>query len=360
MRTELAAMLVRNNRNSMHIAVWLIVVCAMIYLVIAVGGYTRLTDSGLSIVEWDPISGVIPPLSRAAWEAEFKRYQQFPEFKLINQDMQLNEFKQIYWVEYAHRLVARTVGLVFLVPFVFFLVRGYLSKAMTARLAVLFLLGGLQGALGWYMVASGLVNNPAVSQYRLTAHLALAIGIYSYVLWLAVGLIQVKQQLKWHNDASYLRNATLVCLFFVVLMQISGAMMAGTHAGFVINTFPDMNGQMIPQVLGAMQPLWRNLFENVVTIQFTHRWIAVATVLAVIALWLGRFSTSQSGLKRLADLILVLALVQFCLGIATLLSHVQLPIALAHQSGFVLVTSALVVMLRLTWTPAPMQQQAAA
>lgn len=351
-------MLVRTNRNSLYVAVWLIVVCAMIYLVIAIGGYTRLTDSGLSIVEWDPISGVVPPLSRAAWEAEFERYQQFPEFKLVNQDMQLDDFKRIYWVEYTHRLVARIMGLVFLVPFLFFLVRGYLSKALITRLTAVFLLGGLQGALGWYMVASGLVNNPAVSQYRLTAHLALAVALYSYVLWLAVGLIQAKLQKQQRDDAIYLRNAALVCLFFVALMQISGGMMAGTHAGYVFNTFPDMNGELVPQVLVALQPMWRNLFENVVTIQFVHRWTAVATVLVVAVLWLGRFRTDQPGLKRLADLTLVLVLAQFVLGISTLLSQVHLPIALAHQSGFVLITSVLIVMLRLTWTTAATRQRA--
>ena len=342
-------MLVHPDRNPLHVAAWLLSVCALIYLVIAIGGYTRLTGSGLSIVDWDPVSGVLPPLSNEAWVTEFENYQQYPEFKLVNQHMQLDDFKRIYWIEYAHRLVARVVGLVFLVPFVIFLLRGYLSKPLTIRLGAVFVLGALQGLLGWYMVASGLIDNPAVSQYRLTAHLALAVVLYSYILWLAVGLIQTRRRHSPSEDTAYLRTTTVICLVGVVLMQISGGMMAGTHAGYVFNTFPDMNGDLIPPMMGSLEPVWRNLFENVVTIQFIHRWTAVATMIAVAVLWFGRFRTRRPGLKRLADLILVIVVAQFCFGIFTLLSKVQLPLALAHQCGFVLVLTTLVIMLRLSW-----------
>ena len=342
-------MLVHPDRNPLHIAAWLLIVCALIYLVIAIGGYTRLTGSGLSIVDWDPVSGVVPPLSNDAWVTEFENYQQYPEFKLVNQHMQLDDFKRIYWIEYAHRLVARVVGLVFLVPFVIFGLRGYLSKPLSIRLGAVFVLGALQGLLGWYMVASGLIDNPAVSQYRLTAHLALAVVLYSYILWLAVGLIQTRRRRSPSEDTAYFRTTTVICLVGVALMQLSGGMMAGTHAGYVFNTFPDMNGELIPPMMGALQPAWRNLFENVITIQFMHRCAAVATMIAVTALWFGRFRTRRPGLKRLADLIMVIVAAQFCFGIFTLLSKVHLPLALAHQFGFVLVLTTLVIMLRLSW-----------
>ncbi len=342
-------MLVLPDKNPIHVAAWLFIVCAMIYLVIAIGGYTRLTESGLSIVTWKPITGVVPPLSQESWLDEFEQYQQFPEFKIVNQEMQLEDFKRIYWIEYSHRLAARLVGLAFLLPFVYFALRGYLSKALAARLAAVFVLGGIQGLLGWYMVASGLIDNPAVSQYRLTAHLALAVLLYSYVLWLAVGLIRTRSRPHRYSDVSYFRKMAVVCLVFVALMQVSGAMMAGTHAGFVFNTFPDMNGEIIPPMMGSLDPFWRNFFENVVTIQFTHRWIAMATLIAVALLWIGRLRSTHLRLRQLADLVAVLTLAQFTFGVSTLLSQVHLPVALAHQSGFVLVLTALVVMLRMTW-----------
>ncbi len=339
-----------SDRNQLPVAVWLLAVCALIYLVIAIGGYTRLTDSGLSIVTWDPISGVIPPLSHDEWVAEFERYQEFPEFKHVNQTMNLAEFKRIYWVEYAHRLAARGLALAFLLPFIYFLVRRCLSRPLIVRLAAVFALGGLQGLLGWYMVASGLVDNPAVSQYRLTAHLSLAVLLYSYILWLAIGLLP-KRQPPDDSDSAYIRKVGVICLCLIALMQVSGGFMAGTHAGFVINTFPDMNGELIPQMMGSLQPWWRNLFENVVTIQFVHRWSAAAAVIAIAALWFGRFKTQRLLLRRLVDLVLVIALLQFGFGIATLLSQVHLPIALAHQSGFVLLLTVLVTTLRVTWNP---------
>lgn len=343
--------LVRPNRNPQHVVAWLLAVCALIYCVIAVGGYTRLTESGLSIVAWKPISGVIPPLSPEQWAGEFEHYQQYPEFKAVNQHMQLAEFKRIYWIEYAHRLAARLLALAFLVPFLFFLLRGYFSRRLTARLIGVFALGGVQGLLGWYMVASGLIDNPSVSQYRLTAHLSLAVLLFGYVLWLAVGLMPYRQPVG-AADRSCFRTPAIICIVLAGMMQVSGGFMAGTHAGFVINTFPDMNGELIPETIGSLEPFWRNLFDNVVAIQFFHRWLAVAAVIAVAVLWTGRFRTGLPVLKRLADLLMVLALAQFTLGVSTLLSQVHLPIALLHQGGFVVLLSVLVALLRLVWDDA--------
>ncbi len=343
-------MLVLPDRSPRPIAVWLLTVGALIYILIAIGGYTRLTESGLSMVDWAPLSGIIPPITHADWLQEFAHYQQYPEFQLVNQNLQLDQFKRIFWIEYLHRLMARLVALAFLLPFLYFLARRWFTRAMTLRLTAIFLMGGFQGLLGWYMVASGLVDNPAVSQYRLTAHLSMAILLYGYVLWLGTGLMMTRRAVD-DPSTPYFCKTVIVCLILIVLMQISGGFMAGTHAGFVINTFPDMNGKLIPSMMGALQPWWRNPFENVVTIQFIHRWSAVAAVLAIAMLWVGRFRTRQAWLRRLADLALMTTLIQFGLGISTLLSQVHLPIALAHQSGFVLVLTVLVIMLRVTWLP---------
>ena len=319
----------------------------MIYAIIAIGGYTRLTNSGLSIVTWQPVSGIIPPLTEDQWEVEFDIYKQFPEFQIVNPDLTLVGFKQIFWVEYVHRLAGRLVALVFLLPFIYFLFRGYLTRRFIVRLAAVFILGGIQGLLGWYMVKSGLINNPSVSQYRLTAHLSLAVILYSYVLWLSVSLFGF-QALERHPSLPSIRRLAVACIGLVALMQLSGGFMAGTQAGFVINTFPDMNGKWVPDLLFPLSPLWRNLFENVVTIQFIHRWTAVATVLAIAVLWLQRFQIKSKSVKLGIDIAFLAALMQFSLGVSTLLSQVEISIAIAHQSGFVLLLSVLIILIRAT------------
>ena len=347
------------NRNPLHITIWLFVVCALIYSIIVIGGFTRLTESGLSIVSWKPVSGLLPPLSESQWDREFEHYQQFPEFKVVNQDMTLSGFKKIFWIEYIHRLAGRIVAAVFLFPFLYFLVRGYLRVSLAVRFSVVFLLGGLQGVLGWYMVKSGLVDDPSVSQYRLTAHLSLAVVLYGYVLWLAVGSLGWSMTKSTMPNLSRIRLLVLLCIFLVALMQISGGLMAGTHAGFVINTYPHMNGQWIPDMLLSMSPLWRNLFENVVAIQFVHRWLAVAAVSLILLLWIHRFLIEPSKLRLTIDLVLTAALVQFLLGISTLLSQVKVELALFHQAGFVLLISLLIVLFRIVTPVAQCRAQSA-
>ena len=319
----------------------------MIYVIIAIGGYTRLTNSGLSIVTWQPVSGIIPPLTEDQWQDEFDNYKQFPEFQIVNPDLTLVGFKQIYWVEYVHRLAGRLVALVYLLPFIYFLFRGYLTRRFIVRLAAVFVLGGVQGLLGWYMVKSGLINDPSVSQYRLTAHLSLAVILYSYVLWLSVSLFGF-HALEKHPSLLSIRRLAVVCIGLVALMQLSGGFMAGTHAGFVINTFPDMNGNWVPDLLFPLSPLWRNLSENVITIQFFHRWMAVATVLAIAVLWLQRFRIKSKSVRLGIDIVFLAALMQFSLGVSTLLSQVEISIAIAHQSGFVLLLSVLIILIRAT------------
>ena len=315
-------------------------------MLILVGGYTRLTNSGLSIVEWKPISGVVPPLSSEGWLEEFERYKQFPEYKIVNPDISLSGFKRIYWIEFIHRLIARLLAIVFLVPFLIFVARKYFDRKLALRLAFVFVLGGLQGSLGWYMVQSGLIRDPSVSQYRLTAHLGLAVLIYGYLLWLTVGVLSRQWKIK-HSVPKLTRQLTIICTILVLIVQITGGFMAGTHAGFVFNTFPDMNGQLVPEGLFGLSPVWRNLFENVVMIQFVHRWLAIATVILIFLLWSGRFACQSRRIRMMLDAVMVAAIGQAVLGVSTLLSHVSLTIALAHQAGFIVLLSVLIVLLKL-------------
>lgn len=334
----------------MHVAVWLLIICAMIYSVIAIGGYTRLTESGLSMVDWHPVSGVLPPLTQTQWIAEFEHYQQYPEYKTVNFDLSLQGFKRIFWIEYAHRMAGRLVALAFLLPFIFFQIRGYFSIAMSLRLVAVFVVGGLQGLLGWYMVKSGMVNDPSVSQYRLAAHLGLAVLLYSYVLWLSMGLICRRFHFSHPDRLKRLFTGIAICIGLVVIMLVSGGFMSGTRAGFVVNTFPHMNGEWIPQMVFSLTPLWVNLFENVIAIQFFHRWAAFALIVAITIVWFQRFSINRSAIQMMLDIVMIVAICQFCLGVATLVSRVHLPVALAHQSGFVILLSTLIIMLRLVVT----------
>ena len=299
------------------------------------------------MVDWNPISGILPPFSESDWNAEFEHYQQFPEYQTVNIDMSLDEFKRIFWVEYAHRVAGRIVAVTFLLPFLYFQFRGYFTGAMSRRLIAVFLLGGLQGLLGWYMVKSGLVDDPSVSQYRLTAHLSLAVFLYAYILWLAAGLLCGKPQGQQVGSSKGLMKGVIFCIALVVIIQVSGGFMAGTHAGFILNTYPLMNGEWIPDMLFSLTPFWVNFFENVIAIQFLHRWIAFVAVVAIIIVWTRRFSMVQSPLRVALDIAMIVAIGQFLLGIATLLSRVHLPVALIHQSGFVLLLSTLVILLRL-------------
>jgi len=321
---------------------------------IVVGGLTRLTQSGLSMVEWQPISGVIPPLSLEAWQAEFALYRQSPEYRLVNSGMSLDEFKMIFWMEYGHRVLGRIVGLVFLLPFVFFVFRGYVRGRQISGLFTLFILGGLQGLLGWYMVKSGLVDNPHVSQYRLTAHLSLAVVLYAALFWTALSFA-CRSRLSFTASAQETEKlntgsgvaAGILLIAAIGLMIVSGGFMAGTHAGRVYNTFPLIDGSLWPANIWQIQPLWRNFFENVITIQVVHRSIAVLTLVLAIGLW-WRCRTGRAAGISLAMLLAVV--VQAGLGITTLLQQVPVPLAAMHQAGAIVVlTLALSLVHRLTW-----------
>jgi len=319
------------------IAVWLLVCCGLIFAMVVLGGVTRLTRSGLSIVEWQPIMGALPPLSEAQWEQTFAKYRQTPEYLKVNLGMSLTEFKSIFWVEYAHRLLGRVIGLAFLLPFLYFLARGRIERRLVPKLAALFVLGGLQGALGWYMVASGLVDNPHVSPYRLTAHLGLAVLIYGCMFWLALDLLRPRTASIATAGA---RRHTWALLALVFVMILSGGFVAGTRAGFAFNTFPLMNGAWVPPGVLALEPWWRNLFENVATVQFDHRLLAYLLIAMTVGLW---FSVRRVDAARRAALLVYAALaLQVALGIGTLLWVVPIPLAAAHQAGALLVFTAVI------------------
>ena len=329
----------QNNPDQKAIAIWLLVCCATIFGMIILGGVTRLTGSGLSMVEWAPIMGIMPPLNQAEWQETFLLYQQFPEYQLKNFNMSLAEFKSIFWFEYGHRLLGRSIGMFFLLPFLFFLFRGKIEKTLTPKLITMFVLGGLQGLMGWYMVKSGLVNDPHVSQYRLTAHLGLAIIIYSYMLWVAFGLLYPKLNDRIENPS--LARLTLIISTIIFITALSGGFVAGTRAGFAFNTFPLMDGQLIPAGLFELSPVWRNFFENIVTVQFDHRVLATVLFFVIPVFWLKAVKLELQPLARTGCHLLFAALaMQFTLGISTLLLVVPVALAAAHQAGAILLLTA--------------------
>lgn len=317
-----------------QIAYWLIFCSAVVLGMILLGGVTRLTHSGLSMVEWKPLVGIIPPLTEQAWMVVFHKYQQFPEYQKVNLGMDLSEFKSIFMFEYLHRVLGRLIGLIFFFPFLFFAIKGRIKKGMMPKLVLMFFLGGLQGLLGWYMVKSGLVNDPHVSQYRLTAHLGAAVLIYGYMLWVAFGLLFGGSEVK-HSAAGRYAGFSVALVGLIFLMILSGGLVAGTRAGFAYNTWPLMGISFIPDGLYTY-PL--AMFENITTVQFNHRMFAYFLFFLVSTFsWLVyRGDASRRSKLGVAALMLAL-LVQITLGISTLLFHVQVVVAAAHQ-GVAIVT----------------------
>ncbi|MFO1206874.1 MAG: COX15/CtaA family protein [Burkholderiales bacterium] len=322
------------------VAAWLFACCALVFAMIVIGGVTRLTHSGLSITEWQPIVGAVPPLSDAAWQDAFSKYRETPEFREVNRHMTLSEFKPIFWMEWAHRFLGRLIGIVFVVPFLYFVASRQLDRRLTWQFAGIFLLGALQGAMGWYMVKSGLVDDPRVSQFRLTAHLGLAFLIYGLMFWVALDLVRPRDAQPDPRYAGLRRYATgLIGLIFV--MVLSGGFVAGIRAGFAYNTFPLMNGHVVPPEVFMLEPWWRNFFSNMATVQFDHRLIAWVLAFVVPLFWWRSGGARLSPLARLACHVLLGAVVlQIALGITTLLLVVPIGLAAAHQAGAVALFSA--------------------
>ncbi|HXC38071.1 MAG TPA: COX15/CtaA family protein [Burkholderiales bacterium] len=322
------------------IAIWLLVCCAMVFGMIVVGGATRLTHSGLSITEWQPILGTLPPLTAGDWQQAFDKYKATPEYQKVNSGMSLDEFKGIFWWEYCHRLLGRTIGTVFLLPLLWFWWRGMIGPPLRRRLIAIFILGGLQGALGWYMVQSGLVDEPRVSQFRLTAHLLLAFTLYAAMLWTALGLLR-SSVAPDTVGRSRLGGLAWLVLAVVLYMVTTGGFVAGIRAGFAYNTFPLMNGHVVPPEIMMIEPWWKNFFYNMATVQFDHR--AGAWLLAVLVpalWWRSRAPGVSSRVRHAADVLLGMLAVQIALGISTLLLVVPVGLAATHQAGAVLLFSA--------------------
>ncbi len=321
------------------IALWLLVCAGMVVAMVLLGGWTRLTHSGLSMVEWKPLTGFIPPLSEEAWLREFEAYQQFPEYKLVHSHFELEDFKNIYWFEFSHRLLGRLTGLVFGIPLLWFAARGALDRALGLRLLGLLALGGLQGFIGWWMVSSGLVDRPDVSAIRLAIHLGMAFLLFCALLWTALDLLREGARAAASGPGTALGGVLWIWTFAVAL---SGALVAGLDGGYTYNTFPLMGGKLVPDGLIAMSPWWLNPFENPVTAQWNHRVLAVALTIAVL-LARGRLRRANPEARRVADVAALVVLTQASLGVGTLLSVVWLPLASSHQVG------ALVLLGTLTW-----------
>jgi heme a synthase len=317
---------------------WLMVIAALVFAMIVVGGATRLTDSGLSITEWRPIMGAIPPLSDADWAGAFAKYQQIPEYKLVNKGMSLDQFKVIFWWEWAHRLLGRIIGVVFLVPFLIFWARGQVDRALMPRLLGLFALGGLQGAVGWYMVQSGLVDRIDVSQYRLALHLTIAFVIWACTLWVIFSLGATRDAIRLDTVSAAARRRARLLLALVVLQTALGGFVAGLKAGLSHNTWPLMDGRLVPNGLWAMDPWYLNFFENVMTVQFMHRCMAYAIVLlAVVHAAAMMRQADNDDVRRSAVLLAAGIVAQMLLGIWTLLAQVPLALGLVHQAGAAIV-----------------------
>jgi len=324
------------SRYDRQIASWLILCAAVVFGMILLGGVTRLTHSGLSMVEWKPLMGVIPPLSEEAWQQTFDKYKQYPEYQKVNLGMDLHGFKTIFMFEYLHRLLGRLIGVLFFLPMLYFAFTGRVRSGVMPKLWVLFALGGLQGLLGWYMVKSGLVDNPRVSQYRLTAHLGLAVAIYGYMVWVVFDLLYPDAKQR-HPRAAYSRALVLL----VYLMILSGGLVAGTRAGFAYSTWPLMGTSFIPQGLYATSPAWLAMFEDITTVQFNHRIFAYLLFLLMhVFAWVTLRDGVAARGKLGVALLLAALWFQVIMGISTLLLHVPLWLAAAHQGGAVLLLTA--------------------
>ena len=331
-----------SDTGSYAVAIWLFACAIMIFVMVVLGGVTRLTHSGLSMVEWKPATGFLPPMTELVWQETFEKYQQYPEFKIKNPDMDLAGFKSIFWLEFIHRVWGRSIGIVFFVPFMFFLLKKKLDRKLIPKLITMFILGGLQGVLGWFMVKSGLSDRPDVSQYRLTAHLIFAFLLYSWILWTALGLLFPKPH-TFRNQSIHAYKGILSALtFLLVIAIISGGFVAGTDAGFIYNTFPLMGETLIPKDLFAFDPLIKNFFENVVTIQFTHRVLTMLIFVFVIGFWFKTLNQQLPDRTQIAlHCLLAAVILQVTLGITTLLFVVPVPLAASHQAGALVLLTAM-------------------
>ena len=325
------------GENQRPVATWLFVCTFLVFAMVIIGGLTRLTQSGLSMVEWEPIMGTIPPISDSDWNDVFEKYKTSPEYQKVNFGMSLSEFKEIFWLEYIHRVFGRLIGLVFFIPFIYFLIRKKIDAPLTLRLAGIFALGGLQAGMGWYMVKSGLVDDPRVSQFRLTSHLGLAILIFGALLWTALSVMYPSRaNVSPHQKNVLIFSRILNGLIFVMIL--SGGFVAGIRAGLAYNTFPLMGDGFIPPDIFVLTPWWQNFFSNMATVQFDHRLLAYTLSILIPVFWWKVNRRDVSPRAKLAvNVLLGLFFLQIIIGISTLLLHVPVAFASAHQATAVLV-----------------------
>jgi cytochrome c oxidase assembly protein subunit 15 len=321
---------IRKNRLLYY---WLLLCVLMVAVMVPLGGVTRLTESGLSIVDWRPVTGTLPPLSDAAWQVEFDKYQTSPQFQQVNHDISPQEFRKIFLMEWAHRLWGRLIFLAYLLPFVVFWWRGWLSTQQKRWYGALVILVPIQGLMGWLMVQSGLMDEPRVSPLRLAVHLGLALLLFSLTLWQAWKLRSVAADSASKSVPTGLNALSRLMLFLLLLTTLAGALVAGNRAGWVYNEFPLMGGQWLPAEYGALQPWWQNFISNHAAVQFHHRWLGMATVVLALTQW-GVFAMRQGvakPLRRAVAMVAMLALLQSALGISTLLLGVPIWLAAVHQ-----------------------------
>jgi len=323
------------------VGAWLLICCALVFAMVVVGGVTRLTHSGLSITEWQPIIGALPPLTDGQWAGAFAKYRATPEYRQVNPGMTLEAFKGIFWWEYFHRLLGRAIGVVFLLPLLWFIARRRIPPGVAPGLFGIFALGALQGAMGWYMVQSGLVDDPRVSQLRLTAHLGLALVIFAAMFWTALSLLRA-QSATGHVDVAPLKRFGFALTALIFVMALSGGLVAGIRAGLAYNTFPLMGGALVPPDIMRIEPWYLNFFYNMATVQFDHRAIAWVLALAVPVFWwrVRAAPDAPAPARTGANVLLGLLALQITLGICTLLLVVPLPLAVAHQAGAMLLFAA--------------------
>jgi len=326
------------NKNK-SIVIWLLSGCTLIFIMVVIGGITRLTNSGLSMVKWNLFMGAIPPLNEIEWQETFNLYKNYPEYEKVNFNFTLSEFKSIFFWEYLHRMIGRLLGIVFLIPFIYFLIKKKFNRKLIIQTSILLAMGALQGAIGWWMVKSGLVNNPDVSHYRLAVHLITAFLTFAYTFWIALPLIFPKER---KGNTLFRKYANLL-IIGIILQIIYGGFIAGLNAGIGFNTWPKMNGEWIPKAVYNLEPLWINLIENPWGIQFFHRTLALIIVAFVTYMWSkrNRFSFNNNQIKSL-NVLFILVILQTLLGIFTLIYEVPISLAALHQIGAFFLLSAAV------------------
>ena len=335
--------LISSEKYNPNIYIWLLFLTAMVLMIIVIGGLTRLTDSGLSMTDWKPILGIIPPLSKESWQKVYELYKLTPEFKIVNKNMTLDEFKYIFWWEWFHRIFARLIGLVFLIPFIYFSLKKQINLSLYKKLTLVFIFGLFQALVGWWMVKSGLTENPYVSPYRLTFHLLNALIIFSILLWISMDY-------KYSINISFFSKPLtsdfyiLMSVLLIFITIASGGFMAGTNSGQSFNTFPLMNGKIIPDDYIIQDLGIYNIFENTVAINFNHRWISIFTFLYIMFVCVKYLKFNNKYLsKNLVFLIIFFLTAQVILGIITLLSNVYLPLASLHQTNSIFLLSTLLI-----------------